>query len=169
EMKRASSKTQMSLWKAFESSRLAEGEQDAQLVDHGRRQMYETLQTSNSDVYPFSTLAKSGIKWLWVSKTEAERRIGAQELQDRESEELSTEKCQTRRGMTEASSTKDEMLMWKKGMKDNLQVEDFDFEDGTQEEDEDEDPLGLATNKRTKKGQEEGKEEKKNKWEVESQ
>ena len=71
--------------------------------------------------------------------------------------------------MTEATSTKDDMLMWKKGMKESLQVEDFDFEDGTQEEDEEEDPLGLATNKRTRKGQEEGKEEKKNKWEVESQ
>lgn len=35
EMKRASSKTQMSLWKAFESSRLAEGEQEGFLKASG--------------------------------------------------------------------------------------------------------------------------------------
>ena len=27
--------------------------------------------------------AKSGVKWLWLSRNEAERRIGTQELQDR--------------------------------------------------------------------------------------
>ena len=60
------------------------------------------------------------------------------------------------------------MIQWKKAMKDPLNAEDFDFDEDTPDEGEDDDPLGLKKNTRNKE-KEEGQEEKKGKWDVESQ
>ena len=64
--------------------------------------------------------------------------------------------------MTEGTSSKDEMIQWKKAMKDPLNPEDFDFDEDTPDEGEDDDPLGLKKNTRNKgergrTGREEGK------------
>ncbi|CAE7036520.1 unnamed protein product [Symbiodinium sp. CCMP2592] len=217
-MKNASNKTQMSLWKAFETSRIAEGHQDEFLKASGsvgstkkKRKMlsswildggkftkhYKQAIQNYATGAPRMLRAKQQVKWIWLSRTEAERRIGAEELKDRvqrktivwrrnpedqkyfqfrfakESDEVWTEKSQQRRGFSEAASTKEDMLEWKRGMKEGpVMVDDFDFEEGSGDEvDPDEDPLGLATTKgRGRKEKEEGgKEEKRNKWENESQ
>ena len=58
------------------------------------------------------------------------------------------------------------MIQWKNGMKDPLNLEDFDFDEETRDEAEDDDPLGM---KISKKDKEEGNEERKGKWDAESQ
>ena len=71
----------------------------------------------------------------------------------KESEEVWTEKSQTRKGFSEGTATAQEMLGWKKASKETLNVEDFDFEDETPDEAEEDDPLGLALSNKKRKGQ----------------
>ena len=68
----------------------------------------------------------------------------------KESEEVWTEKSQTRKGFSEGTATAQEMLGWKKASKETLNVEDFDFEDETPDEAEEDDPLGLALSNKKK-------------------
>ena len=203
-MKQADNKTQMSLWKAFEQSRKGAGLQDsfkeatgsgtgssikkrkllsAWIMDGGKtNKYYKSAMTS------FKAGAKAGVKFIWVSKVEAERRIGTDELRERvksntikyrknpedkrfyqfrfakESDEVWTSKEAIRSHTAEGSGSKASMLEWANNMDGEVSLDDFGFNDDDAGEEE-EDPLGLK--KQEKKN--EPKPEKKNKWETESQ
>ena len=97
-MRKTSPKTQMSLWKAFEADRVASGEQEQYvkaaagpgnqkrkrkmlgrwILDGGR-----CTKHYKQAIQLFQIGARSGCQWLWLSRTEAERRIGPEELKDR--------------------------------------------------------------------------------------
>ena len=204
-MKQADNKTQMSLWKAFEQSRKGAGLQDsfkeatgsgtgssikkrkllsAWTMDGGKTNKYY-----KSAVTTFKGGAKAGVKFIWVSKVEAERRIGPEELKERvksntiryrknpednrfyqfrfakESDEVWTSKEAIRNHTAEGSSNKESMLEWANNMEGGLSLDDFGFNDDDAGGEEEEDPLGLK--KQEKKN--EPKPEKKHKWETESQ
>ena len=203
-MKQADNKTQMSLWKAFEQSRKGSGLQDsfkeatgsgtgssikkrkllsAWIMDGGKTNKY-----FKSAMTCFKGGAKAGVKFIWVSKVEAERRIGSEELRERvksntiryrknpedkrfyqfrfakEAEEVWTSKEATRTHTAEGSGSRASMLEWANNLDGEVSLDDFGFNDDDAGEEE-EDPLGLK--KQEKKN--EPKPEKKNKWETESQ
>ena len=97
-MRKTSPKTQMSLWKAFEADRVASGEQEQYvkaaagpgnqkrkrkmlggwILDGGR-----CTKHYKQAIQLYQIGARSGCQWLWLSRTEAERRIGPEELKAR--------------------------------------------------------------------------------------
>ena len=164
-MKQADNKTQMSLWKAFEQSRKGSGLQDsfkeatgsgtgssikqrkllsAWIMDGGKTNKYY-----KSAVTSFKGGAKAGVKFIWVSKVQAERRIGTEELKEyqfrfaKESDEVWTSKEAIRNHTAEGSSNKESMLEWANNMEGGLRLDDFGFNDDDAAGEEEEDPLGL--------------------------
>ena len=95
--------------------------------------------------------ARSGVRWIWLSRAESERRIGAEELKDRVQRQTIKWKRNPEDnkyyqfrllGLTEATGSRDEMIQWKKSMKDPRNFQDFEFDEETPDEVEDDDPLG---------------------------
>ncbi|CAE7363969.1 unnamed protein product, partial [Symbiodinium microadriaticum] len=122
-MRKTSPKTQMSLWKAFEADRVASGEQEqyvkAAAGPGNQKRKRKMLGGWILDGGPEELKARVNRGTIKYRRNPEDGKYWQFRFAQ-EKEEIWQEKSQTRRGLTEGTSSKDEMIQWKKAMKDPL-------------------------------------------------